>query len=523
MSNPIRRALISVSDKEGLAELGRMLAGRGIEILSTGGSAAALRAAGVAVTEIAQHTGFPEILDGRVKTLHPRVHGGLLGVRDNPEHVRVMQAHDIAPIDLLVVNLYPFEGAVAAGRAFAECVEEIDIGGPALIRAAAKNYASVTVITDPADYPRLAEEMAAHDGATTAAFRLALATKAYARTAAYDAAIASWLQGETGGGFPERLVIAGTRRLVLRYGENPHQQAAVYATGKQGAGVVGAAQIQGKELSYNNFNDADAALALAAEFERPAVAIIKHANPCGVAEGSTAADAFARAFACDPVSAFGGIVAVNRPLDGGLAAALAKIFFEVIVVPAIDDDARAILAAKKALRVLITERMPDPARPGVDYRFLDGGFLVQSRDALSRVDAPKVVTRRAPTATEMADLAFAWTVCKHVKSNAIVFCKDGATVGIGAGQMSRLDAAEIAVRKARQAQDAAGETQPRTTGAVVASDAFFPFADGLVACAAAGARAVIQPGGSVRDGEVIEAADAHGMAMVFTGVRHFRH
>jgi phosphoribosylaminoimidazolecarboxamide formyltransferase/IMP cyclohydrolase len=523
MSEPIRRALISCSDKSGLADLGRLLASRNIEVLSTGGTASVLRAAGVAVVEIASHTGFPEILDGRVKTLHPLVHGGLLGVRDDPEHVRVMRAHGIAPIDLLIVNLYPFEATVTAGAGFAECVEQIDIGGPALIRAAAKNHASVTVITDPADYPRLEAEIAANDGVTSARFRLAMAAKAYARTAAYDAAIATWLRGRTEDGFPERLVLAGERRLVLRYGENPHQDAALYQSPGSRDGVVGAAQIQGKELSYNNFNDADAALQLAAEFTEPAAAIIKHANPCGVAIGGDAARAFAHAFACDPVSAFGGIVALNRPIDRAVAEALATIFFEVIVAPAIDDDARPILATKKALRVLITGAMPDPARAGLSYRFLEGGFLVQSRDALLMAGEPRVVTKRAPTPAEMADLGFAWRVCKHVKSNAIVFCRDGATVGIGAGQMSRLDAAEIAVRKARQAQETAGEAEARTKRAVVASDAFFPFADGLLACAEAGARAVIQPGGSVRDAEVIAAADEHDLAMVFTAVRHFRH
>ncbi len=523
MSMPIRRALISVYDKNGLADLGRSLVARGVEVLSTGGSASALRAAGVSVVEISQHTGFPEILDGRVKTLHPVVHGGLLGVRDNPEHLRVMREHNIAPIDLLVVNLYPFEATVASGVGFGECVEQIDIGGPALIRAAAKNHASVVVITDPADYPLLAAEMAANDGGSTATFRLALATKAFARTAAYDASIATWLQAQNGEAYPERMVIAGTRRFTLRYGENPHQSAAVYASDATVSSVIGAEQIQGKELSYNNFNDADAALALASEFDQPAVAIIKHANPCGVAEGADPADAFARAFACDPVSAFGGIVALNRPLDCVVAEALARIFFEVIVAPAIDDDARPILATKKALRVLITKAMPDPARSGVSYRFLDGGFLVQGRDALSVSGQPKVVTKRAPTPAEMAGLQFAWRVCKHVKSNAIVFCKDGATVGIGAGQMSRIDAAELAVRKASQAQQATEETEARTVNAVVASDAFFPFADGLVTCAEAGASAVIQPGGSVRDAEVIAAADEHGIAMVFTGMRHFRH
>ena len=523
MSYPIRRALISVSDKAGLLPLGQALSRLGVEILSTGGSAAALRAGGVAVREVSDFTGFPEIMDGRVKTLHPKIHGGLLAVRGNAEHERAMAAHDILPIDLLVVNLYPFEATVAAGADAAACIENIDIGGPALIRAAAKNHAFVTVIVDAADYPRLLEEMAAHDGATSLAWRQALAAKAFRRTAAYDAAIGQWFAAEQGEASPERVVIAGTLRQSLRYGENPHQTAALYVTSDARPGVASAQQIQGKELSYNNLGDTDAAFELVAEFDQPAVAIIKHANPCGVAEAATVADAYRKALACDPVSAFGGIVAINRPLDAATARMLAEIFLEVIIAPAVDDEARAILAPRKNVRVLVTGALPDPVQAGMTFRSLAGGFLTQGRDTALMAGAWDVVTKRPPTNAEAADLAFAWRVAKHVKSNAIVFARGGGTVGVGAGQMSRVDSARIAAWKAEDARTAAGETEPRTKGAVVASDAFFPFPDGLIACAEAGATAVIQPGGSVRDADVIAAADARGLAMVFTRMRHFRH
>jgi phosphoribosylaminoimidazolecarboxamide formyltransferase/IMP cyclohydrolase len=523
MSSPIRRALISVSDKSGLADLGRNLAGGGVEILSTGGSAAALRAAGVDVIEVSDFTGFPEIMDGRVKTLQPAIHGGLLAVRDNPEHIRAMREHKIAPIDLLVVNLYPFEAAAASQATFAECIENIDIGGPALIRAAAKNHAFVTVIVDPADYARLGEEMARGDGTTTAEFRRELAAKAFARTGAYDAAIADWFNGALNQPFPDRLVFSGVCRQALRYGENPHQAAAFYVADVGRPGVAAAAQIQGKELSFNNLNDTDAAFELVAEFEAPAVAIIKHANPCGVAVAETLNGAYANALACDPVSAFGGIIAVNRRLDAATAGEIAKLFVEVVIAPDIDDDARAVLATKRNTRVLIAGGLPDPTAPGMTLRSLAGGYLLQSRDNRLTGDTLKVVTRRPPSNAEMADLRFAFAVCKHVKSNAIVFCRGGRTVGVGAGQMSRVDAARIAVWKAEEARIAAGEAEARTLRAVVASDAFFPFADGLIACAEAGATAVIQPGGSMRDEEVIAAADERDMAMVFTGMRHFRH
>ncbi len=523
MSTPIRRALISVSDKTGLADLGRFLEGQGVEILSTGGSASALREAGVTVVDVSEHTGFPEIMDGRVKTLQPAIHGGLLAIRGNPDHERAMEDHGIAPIDLLVVNLYPFEETVAKGASFDACIENIDIGGPALIRAASKNHAFVTVVVDAGDYARLMDEMKSGSGGATAEFRRRLAAKAYGRTGAYDAAISAWFNDVEGETFPERLVFAGTRKQTMRYGENPHQMAAFYVSGQQRPGVATAEQIQGKELSFNNLNDTDAAFELVSEFEPPAVAIIKHANPCGVAIANSVKDAYAKALACDPVSAFGGIIALNRNLDAATAEDIAKLFAEVIIAPDMDADARAILAAKKNLRVLVAGGLPDPTAAGMTLRSLSGGYLLQGRDDAVISGELRVVTKRAPTDAEMADLAFAYRVCKHVKSNAIVYCKDGATVGVGAGQMSRVDSARIAAWKSSDADKAAGATEPRTHGSVVASDAFFPFADGLLVTAEAGATAVIQPGGSVRDNEVIAAADEKGLAMVFTGMRHFRH
>ena len=521
---PIRRALISVSDKSGLEPFARFLAGRGVEILSTGGSAKALRDAGLPVVDVSAHTGFPEIMDGRVKTLHPKIHGGILARRDLAEHVGAQQAHGIADIDLVVVNLYPFEATVAAGKARADCIENIDIGGPALIRAAAKNHAFVTIVVEPADYAAVIAEMTAQDGATSQALRRRLAQAAYARTAAYDAAIGSWMAAEEGEMFPHRLAIAGTRVQTLRYGENPHQQAAFYATGERRPGIATARQLQGKELSYNNLNDTDAAFELAAEFDQPVVAIIKHANPCGVATGADLAAAYARALACDPVSAFGGIIAVNRELDGRTAELIGGIFSEVIIAPAFSKDALAVLTAKKNLRLLATGGLPDPRDRGLVFRSLAGGFLAQDRDGARTAAADlKVVTRRHPTARETEDMLFAFAVAKHVKSNAIVYARDGATVGIGAGQMSRVDSSRIAAWKAAEAARAAGSADSWAKGSVVASDAFFPFADGLLAAAEAGATAVIQPGGSMRDDAVIEAADAAGLAMVFTGLRHFRH
>jgi phosphoribosylaminoimidazolecarboxamide formyltransferase/IMP cyclohydrolase len=506
------------------------LVAHGTEILSTGGSARALRDAGVPVKEVSDHTGFPEILDGRVKTLVPQIHGGILGRRDLPTHLAQMAQHGIAPIDLVVSNLYPFEATVAQGAPPDECVENIDIGGPALIRAAAKNHDFVAILTEPAQYEAVLAELADHGG-TSLALRRRLAGEAYARTAAYDAAIAAWFTAQQQAAqpadptqaFPQRLTIAGTLRQTLRYGENPHQQAGFYVTGTR-RGVATATQLQGKELSYNNLNDTDAAFECVAEFDAPTVAIIKHANPCGIASATSLAAAWDLALRCDPVSAFGGIVAVNRTLDGPAAERIAAIFTEVIIAPDVDDAARAILSRKKNLRLLLTGGMPDPADPGLTFRSLSGGFLAQTRDA-GRIGAADVrcVTKRAPTDAELADLLFAFRVCKHVKSNAIVYARDNATVGIGAGQPNRVDSARIAAWKGEAAAKAAGLPVRLTEGSVVASDAFFPFADGLEASVAAGATAVIQPGGSMRDAEVIAAADAAGIAMVFTGMRHFRH
>ncbi len=522
-NQPIRRALISVSDKTGLLDLGRFLAERKVEILSTGGTAKALRDAGIPVKDVSDHTGFPEMMDGRVKTLHPKVHGGLLARRDNKGDLAAMATHGIAPIDLLIVNLYPFEATVLSGASVEDCIENIDIGGPALIRGASKNHADVTVIVDAADYARLMDEMANNNGATTLDFRRALAGRAYRRTAAYDAAIGAWFAQQTGDVFPERLVLAGSLQQTLRYGENPHQSAALYVGAERRPGVASAIQLQGKELSFNNLNDTDAAYELVAEFDEIACAIIKHANPCGVAIAATQAEAYRKALACDPESAFGGIVALNRPIDKETAEEIAKLFVEVIIAPTVSAEARTVFAAKKNLRVLEAGGLPDPRVEGPTVRTLAGGYLLQGRDAAVTGDELKVVTKRAPTAQEMADLKFAFTVAKHVKSNAIVYCKNGTTVGVGAGQMSRVNSSRIATWKAEEASSSAGEKISRAKGSVVASDAFFPFADGLIAAANAGVTAVIQPGGSIRDDEVIAAADERGLAMVFTGMRHFRH
>jgi phosphoribosylaminoimidazolecarboxamide formyltransferase/IMP cyclohydrolase len=528
----ITRALLSVSDKSGLAELGTALAARGIELVSTGGTAKALRDAGLAVKDVSELTGFPEMMDGRVKTLHPTVHGGLLALRDNPEHVAAMEAHGIGPIDLVVVNLYPFEATVAKGADRAEVIENIDIGGPSMVRSAAKNHGFVTILTDPADYATLVAEMDANDGATSQAFRTRMAGKAYARTAAYDSAIASWFAFSPAASdeptlFPETLPMAFKRADTLRYGENPHQAAAIYVPQVAGTrGVPQAAQLQGKELSYNNLNDADAALELASEFagQEPAVVIVKHANPCGVAQSASLLEAWEAALACDSVSAFGGIVAVNTELDAATAEAISAIFTEVVIAPSVSAEAREIFAKKKNLRLLECGQLPNPRRGGLAMKTIAGGMLIQSRDngAISADDL-KVVTKRAPTDQELKDCLFAWTVARHVKSNAIVYAKDGATAGIGAGQMNRRDSARIAAIKAKEAAETYGWDAARTVGSAVASDAFFPFADGLISAAEAGATAVIQPGGSIRDDEVIAAADEAGLAMVFTGMRHFRH
>jgi phosphoribosylaminoimidazolecarboxamide formyltransferase / IMP cyclohydrolase len=524
----IGRALLSVSDKTGLVDLAQALARHGVELVSTGGTARALREAGLAVKDVAELTGFPEMMDGRVKTLHPKVHGGLLAVRDDPAHAAAMAEHDIGAIDLVVVNLYPFAATVARGAGRDEVIENIDIGGPSMVRSAAKNHRYVAILTDPDDYSQLVQTLDANGGTTSFEFRKYLAAKAFAATAAYDSAIAQWFAfADRGQKFPETLPLALKRGQALRYGENPHQQAALYLpAGPHGRGIAQAEQVQGKELSYNNYNDADAALELVAEFRdaRPACVIVKHANPCGVAVGGNLAEAYEAAFACDTVSAFGGIVAVNRPLDAAAAEAMTRIFTEVVIAPDADAAAREIFARKKNLRLLLTGELPDPARPGLALKSIAGGYLLQSRDN-GRVgrDALKVVTRRAPTEQELADCLFAWTVAKHVKSNAIVYAKDGATAGIGAGQMNRLESARIAAWKARDAAEKAGWPEPRTVGSAVASDAFFPFADGLLAAVEAGATSVIQPGGSIRDDEVIAAADEAGLAMVFTGMRHFRH
>jgi phosphoribosylaminoimidazolecarboxamide formyltransferase/IMP cyclohydrolase len=518
---PIGRALISVSDKTGLVDLARALSARGVEIVSTGGTAAALAKAGVEVLDVAQLTEFPEMMDGRLKTLHPRVHGGLLAIRAEPAHQAAMIAHSIRPIDLLVVNLYPFEAALQRGAEFADMVENIDIGGPAMIRGAAKNHADVAVVVDVADYAALIAELAANDGGTTMKFRRALAQKAFARTAAYDSAISNWFAGEIGETQPEWRAFGGKLSVGLRYGENPHQGAAFYVSPDSRPGVATARRVQGKELSYNNINDTDAAYECVAEFAEPAVVIVKHANPCGVAVGATMAEAYEKALACDPVSAFGGVVALNRTLDADAARKIVEIFTEVIVAPDASAQAIEIVASKKNLRLLLAGALPDPKAAGLTVRSVAGGLLVQDRDnGTLDTAALKVVTQRAPSEAEMRDLRFAWRVCKHVKSNAIVYAKDGATVGVGAGQMSRVDSSRVAVRKA---EDAAKGGAPLTVGSVVASDAFFPFADGLMAAIEAGATAVIQPGGAQRDAEVIAAADAAGVAMVFTGMRHFRH
>ncbi|WP_136636344.1 bifunctional phosphoribosylaminoimidazolecarboxamide formyltransferase/IMP cyclohydrolase [Pseudooceanicola onchidii] len=525
--HPVRRALISVSDKTGLIDLAKELAGMGIDLLSTGGSAGMLRDAGLTVTDVADVTGFPEMMDGRVKTLHPKVHGGLLALRDNDGHVAAMNDHGIEAIDLLIVNLYPFEETVAKGADYDTCIENIDIGGPAMIRAAAKNHAFVTTIVDVEDYGVLVDELKANDGQTSLNFRKRHAQIAYARTGAYDAAVSTWMASAIGEETPRRRVFAGTLAQSLRYGENPHQSAAFYTDGSVRPGVSTAQQHQGKELSYNNINDTDAAFELVSEFlpsNGPACAIIKHANPCGVARGESLRDAYLRAFDCDRTSAFGGIIALNQPLDGDTAEEIAQIFTEVVIAPGADDRAKEIFAKKKNLRLLTTDGLADPKTAILSYRQVAGGLLVQDKDN-GRIDMDdlKVVTKRKPSEKEMADLLFAWTVAKHVKSNAIVYVKDGATVGVGAGQMSRVDSSTIAALKAARMAEEIGLSETPAKGSVVASDAFFPFADGLLAAANAGATAVIQPGGSMRDNEVIEAADEAGLAMVLTGMRHFRH
>ncbi len=528
---PIRRAILSVFDKTGLVDFARGLDRHGVMLISTGGSARALRDAGLKVADISEVTGFPEMMDGRVKTLHPKVHGGLLSLRDKADHAEAMKAHGIEGIDLLVSNLYPFEETVAKRASFEDTIEQIDIGGPAMTRSAAKNHDWVTVVVDPEDYATVLSEMDANKGAVTGELRRKLAQIAFARTAAYDAAVSNWFAGELARDGdkapPRRRSFAGHLRQPLRYGENPHQEAAFYATGEKRFGVTTAEQLQGKELSYNNINDTDAAYELVAEFApdaSAACAIIKHANPCGVALAPTLVEAYKQALACDPVSAFGGVLAFNRTLDGATAEEISKIFTEVIIAPNADEDARKILASKKNLRLLIAGGLPDPNEAGLTFRNVSGGFLVQTRDNghVTRTDL-KVVTKRQPTEQEITDMLLAFTIGKHVKSNAVVYVKDGVTAAIGAGQMSRVDSARIAAIKAKDAAKAAGWAQPMTVGSSAASEAFFPFPDGLLAVAEAGATAVIQPGGSIGDRKVIDAADEAGLAMVFTGLRHFRH
>ena len=522
----IARALISVSDKTGLEEFARFLVNSGVQLLSTGGTAIALRSFGLAVEDVATVTGFPEIMDGRVKTLHPNVHGGLLSVRGNQVHEAQQRQHGISNIDLLVVNLYPFEATRARGADREESIENIDVGGPAMIRAAAKNHAGVVVCVDPEDYADLTLEMQAQAGATLLSTRRRLAAKAFARTASYDAAIAQWMASDLGETLPSFIAFGGRRQQLLRYGENPHQNAAVYKAADGRSGILDATQVQGKELSYNNINDADAALEALAEFadDQPTCVIVKHANPCGVATAATLAEAYRQALSCDPVSAFGGIIAMNGNLNGEAAEEIAKLFTEVIVAPGADAEALRIISYKKNLRLLLLPALPHAGTPAMVVKSIAGGLLVQSRDAETLdMKSLKVVTRRKPSEQEMQDLLFAWKVAKHVKSNAIIFAKHGRTTGIGAGQMSRIDSTRIAVSKSLDAAIAQGRNEPDAKGSVLASDAFFPFPDGLEAAADAGATAIIQPGGAMKDQDVIATADARGLAMVFTGIRHFRH
>ncbi|CDN93269.1 bifunctional phosphoribosylaminoimidazolecarboxamide formyltransferase/IMP cyclohydrolase [Agrobacterium tumefaciens] len=523
----IRTALLSVSDKTDIIELATVLSKLGVKLLSTGGTAKAIADAGLPVTDVSDVTNFPEIMDGRVKTLHPNVHGGLLAIRDDADHVEAMKAHGIEAIDLSVINLYPFEEVRAKGGDYPTTVENIDIGGPAMIRASAKNHAYVTVVTDPSDYPALVEALQADDGQTSYALRQTFAAKAYARTAAYDAVISNWFAEALSIETPDYRAIGGALKEKMRYGENPHQSAGFYLTGEKRPGVATATLLQGKQLSYNNINDTDAAYELVAEFlpeNAPAVAIIKHANPCGVATGPTLAEAYRRALACDSVSAFGGVIALNRTLDAETAEEIVKLFTEVIIAPDVTEEAKAIIARKPNLRLLTAGGLPDPRAAGITAKTVSGGLLVQSRDNGMVEDLElKVVTKRAPTPQELEDMKFAFKIAKHVKSNAVIYAKDGQTAGIGAGQMSRVDSARIAAQKAEDAAKALGLAEPLTRGSAVASEAFYPFADGLLAAIAAGATAVIQPGGSMRDQEVIDAANEHNVTMVFTGMRHFRH
>ena len=515
INNTIKRALISVSDKTGLLDFAKFLAGRGVQILSTGGTAKALRDAGIAVTDVSEHTGSPEIMDGRVKTLHPKIHGGILAVRDDAAHLKAMADHAISPIDLVIINLYPFSETVAKGADFAECIENIDIGGPSMVRSSAKNHAFVTIVVDPSDYAGVMAEMSANNGATTAKTRKILAAKAFSKTAAYDAAISGWFNTQNETIFPQNLTIAGSLKQNLHYGENPHQKAAFYVTGDVTGTLAGAKQVQGTELSYNNLNDASAAFELVREFAEPAVVIVKHANPCGVAVGENIVEAFIKALACDPVSAYGGIIATNRPLTKEFVDALGKLFLEVMIAPNAEKEALTQLETRKKLKLLLSGEVQKPIAK-MTIKTISGGFLYQDDDAIVTQNALKTATKTAPTKEQLADMEFAFTIAKHTKSNTIVLARNGATIGIGAGQMSRIDSTRIACWKAKEAG-------LDTKGCVLASDAFFPFADNVEMAASAGVAAIIQPSGSIRDEEVINAADAHGIAMVFTGIRHFRH
>ncbi len=511
----ITRALLSVSDKTGLVEFASFLQSQNIELLSTGGTAKALRDAGLTVVDVSTHTGFPEMMDGRVKTLHPKIHGGLLALRENAEHLSAMATHNITPIDLVVINLDPFQATVDKGADYETCIENIDIGGPSMVRSAAKNHNYVTIVTDPADYTIIAEEIKANNGDTSLATRKHCAAKAYSLTAAYDSAISNWFNGQNATPFPQSLTVAGSLKQTLHYGENPHQKAAYYATDLKTPSLATATQAQGAPLSYNNLNDASAAFELVREFSEPAVAIIKHANPCGVATGASIEEAFAKALACDPVSAYGGIIAVNRPVGKAFCEQLGKLFTEVMIAPSASDEALSLLSTRKKLKLLLTGNTPAPAAKMV-VKTISGGFLYQDEDIEILKDGMKCVTEKTFGANDEADLLFAFTVAKHVKSNTIVIAKDGATVGIGAGQMSRIDSTRLACMKAKEAGLS-------TQGCVLASDAFFPFADNVELAAEAGIRAVIQPGGSMRDDEVIAKANEKGLVMAFTGIRHFRH
>ncbi|MEZ5690093.1 MAG: bifunctional phosphoribosylaminoimidazolecarboxamide formyltransferase/IMP cyclohydrolase [Rickettsiales bacterium] len=512
---PIKTALISVSNKTGLIDFAKFLRDNNVTILSTGGTAKTLRDAGIEVKEVSDHTGFPEIMDGRVKTLHPKIHGGILAVRDNEEHKNALNEHDITTIDLVVINLYPFEETVAKGANFNSCVENIDIGGPSMVRSAAKNHEYITIVTSPNDYASVTTEMKENNGSTTLKTRKLLAAKAYSKTASYDAAISSWLNAKNETDFPENLTIAGKLKQSLHYGENPHQKAAFYTISDIVGTLAAAKQVQGAELSYNNLNDASAAFELVREFEKPAVVIVKHANPCGVAVSDNIVDAFHKALACDPVSAYGGIIAVNRPLNEKFCAALGKLFLEVMIAPDADKKSLEILESRKKLKLLLSGEMKKPAGK-MTVKTISGGFLYQEDDTIVTSNELKTVTSTKADDSKLGDLMFAFTIAKHVKSNTIVLARDEATIGIGAGQMSRIDATRIACLKAA---DAGLDTR----GAVLASDAFFPFPDNVEMAAKAGITAIIQPGGSIRDSEVIEEANKNNISMVFTGIRHFRH